>query len=70
MAKNLEEIRAKNAAIGTIMAWSGSSSDLPSGWLSCDGAAVGNDDYPLLKDVIGYTYGGSDAANEFEAFLI
>ena len=67
MAKNLEEIRGfKNAAIGTIMAWSGSSSDLPTGWLSCDGAAVSNDDYPLLKDVIGYTYGGSDAANEFE----
>ena len=67
MSKNLEEIRGfKNAAIGTIMAWSGSSSELPTGWLSCDGAAVSNDDYPLLKDVIGYTYGGSDAANEFE----
>jgi len=67
MAKNLEEIRGfKNAAIGTIMAWSGSSSELPTGWLSCDGAAVSNGDYPLLKEVIGYTYGGSDAAGQFQ----
>lgn len=67
MAKNLEEIRGfKNAAIGTIMAWSGSSTELPTGWLNCDGAAVSNGDYPLLKEVIGYTYGGSDASGQFQ----
>jgi microcystin-dependent protein len=67
MAKNLEEIRGfKNAAIGTIMAWSGGSSDLPTGWLACDGAAVNNTDYPLLQEVIGYTYGGSDASATFQ----
>ena len=67
MSKNLEEIRGfKNAAIGTIMAWSGGSSELPTGWLACDGAANTNDDYPLLKAVIGYTYGGSDASNQFQ----
>ena len=67
MAKNLEEIRGfKNAAIGTIMAWSGSSTELPTGWLACDGGAKTNGDYPLLKAVIGYTYGGSDAAGQFQ----
>ena len=67
MAKNLEEIRGfKNAAIGTIMAWSGASDELPTGWLACDGASVNNSDYPLLKEVIGYTYGGSDASATFQ----
>jgi microcystin-dependent protein len=67
MSKNLEEIRGfKNAAIGTIMAWGGGSSDLPPGWLACDGGANANDDYPLLKAVIGYTYGGSDASGQFQ----
>lgn len=64
--KNLAQIRGfKNAAIGTIMAWSGSSGDIPQGWLSCDGAGFPNDRYPLLKDVLGYTYGGSDNAGTF-----
>ena len=67
MAKNLEEIRGfKNAAIGTIMAWSGSSTELPTGWLNVMGGAKTNGDYPLLKAVIGYTYGGSDAAGQFQ----
>ena len=47
------------------MAWSGSSGDIPHGWLSCDGAGFPNDRYPLLKDLLGYTYGGSDNAGTF-----
>lgn len=66
MAKNLAEVRGfKNSAIGTIMAWTGTASDLPHGWIECDGGTYDNSQYPLLKEVIGYTYGGSDASSTF-----
>ena len=45
--KNLALIRGfKNASIGTIMAWTGTTSDIPQGWLSCDGSTHNNADYP------------------------
>lgn len=57
--KNLASIRGfKNASIGTIMAWTGTTSDIPQGWLSCDGSTHNNADYPALQSVIGTTYGG------------
>ncbi len=57
--KNLASIRGfKNASIGTIMAWTGTTSDIPQGWLSCDGSTHNNADYPALQAVIGTTYGG------------
>lgn len=66
MGKNLAEVRGfKNAAIGTIMAWTGGNGDVPHGWVECDGGTYSNDQYPLLKEVIGYTYGGSDASGTF-----
>tara|TARA_Y100000022_G_C13248063_1_gene375813 strand:+ start:217 stop:999 length:783 start_codon:yes stop_codon:yes gene_type:complete len=67
MSKNLAEVRGfKNAAIGTIMAWTGGNGDIPHGWLECDGGTYQNANYPLLKDVIGYTYGGSDQSGDFQ----
>ena len=43
--KNLASIRGfKNASIGTIMSWTGTGSDLPQGWLACDGTTLNDAD--------------------------
>ena len=57
----------KNARIGTIMPWSGdgntgfSLSNIPQGWIVCDGRLQDASRYPLLASVIGDTYGADDA---------
>jgi len=64
--KNLAAVRGfKNASIGTIMAWTGTVSDVPGGWLACDGTTYSDSDYPALVGVIGYTYGGSSGSSTF-----
>ena len=64
--KNLTEARGfKNSAIGTIMAWTGTTGDIPSGWVACDGTTYPNSQYPQLLEVIGYTYGGSAGSSTF-----
>lgn len=56
----------KSARIGTIMPWSGdgntgfSLSNIPQGWIICDGSLQLASRYPLLAAQIGDTY-GSDA---------
>ena len=57
----------KSARIGTIMPWSGdgntgfSLSNIPQGWIVCDGSLQEATRYPLLASHIGDTY-GADAA--------
>jgi len=52
-----QQIRtAKAAAIGTIMPWVGNISDIPDGWIVCDGTQVSAKDFPLLARAIGDTY--------------
>ena len=46
----------RGAAIGTIMPWTGGISNIPSGWILCDGQVVAADDFPLLAAAIGDTY--------------
>ncbi len=46
----------KAAVIGTIMPWSGGISEVPDGWIVCDGTTPDAKDYPLLVQVIGDTY--------------
>lgn len=47
---------AKAAVIGTIMPWSGPLSNIPEGWIICDGSTKNAKDFPLLVQVIGDTY--------------
>lgn len=47
---------AKAAVIGTIMPWTGSLSEIPDGWIICDGSTQQAKDYPLLVQAIGDTY--------------
>lgn len=47
---------AKAAAIGTIMPWTGGISNVPKGWILCDGTPISAKSYPLLARAIGDTY--------------
>ena len=54
----------KSARIGTIMPWAGDGnegftvSNLPKGWIVCDGQLKDAIDFPLLASELGKTYGG------------
>ena len=56
----------KSAPVGTIMPWSGQSSDgdlpnnIPTGWIVCDGRTFPANTFPLLASMIGNTYGPTD----------
>ena len=46
----------KAAVIGSIIPWSGQLSEIPDGWIICDGTQPDAKDYPLLVQAIGDTY--------------
>ncbi len=56
----------KSSPVGTIMPWSGQSSDgnlpnnIPHGWIVCDGRSFAANDFPLLASMIGNTYGPTE----------
>ena len=47
----------KGMAIGTILPWGGALTQIPKGWLLCDGTFKNNTEYPLLYSSIGNSYG-------------
>ncbi len=49
---------------GTIQAYGGGG--IPSGWLLCDGSAVGRTTYPELFSAIGTTFGPGDGSTTFD----
>ena len=60
----------KGAVIGTIMPWTGGLSNIPKGWIICDGSSLDGRDFPLLVQVIGDTYnvGASNLGGGFPAY--
>ena len=58
-------IKAQKASpIGTIMPWTGSTSEsaltpdgIPKGWIVCDGAQLKAKEYPVLAQILGNEYG-------------
>ena len=65
MAAYYDSIKSmKTAKVGTILPWGGDggngflASNIPKGWIVCDGATKDAHDYPLLASVLGDTYGG------------
>ena len=65
MAAYYDSIKSmKTAKIGTILPWGGDggngflASNIPKGWIVCDGDVLDAHDYPLLASVLGDTYGG------------
>ena len=58
MSANYNQIRSmKGMAIGTILPWGGALTQIPKGWLLCDGTFKNNTEYPLLYSSIGNSYG-------------
>ena len=43
------------------MSWSGPLSEIPDGWIICNGASVNAADYPLLVQAIGDTYNSGNS---------
>lgn len=60
----------KAAVIGSIIPWSGPLSDIPDGWIICDGTSPNASDFPLLVQAIGDTYnqGTSNLGGGFPAY--
>ncbi len=65
MAAYYDSIKSmKTAKIGTILPWGGDGgngflpSNIPKGWIVCDGSTKSASDYPLLASMLGDTYGG------------
>lgn len=51
--------------VGTINMYVGASSDIPSGWLLCNGAAVSRTTYDALYNVIDSKYGVGNGSSTF-----
>ena len=60
----------KGAVIGTIMPWTGPISQIPKGWIICDGTTPPANEYPLLVQAIGDTYntGTTNLGGGFPAY--
>jgi microcystin-dependent protein len=50
----------KGFPIGSIIPWSGSLDSIPFGWILCNGVSPPVSRYPLLYEVIGNSYGGTE----------
>jgi microcystin-dependent protein len=72
MAQTYGQIKKmKTAKIGTIMPWAGDGNDgtllsnVPTGWILCDGRVYQASRYPLLSSVLGNSYGGTSITGDF-----
>jgi microcystin-dependent protein len=72
MAQNYGSVKSmKTAKIGTIMLWAGDGnegnllSNIPTGWILCDGRVYPASRYPLLSSVLGNSYGGTPITGDF-----
>jgi len=62
-AANYNQIKSmKGFPVGSIIPWSGSQDFVPTGWIICNGATISTTRYPLLYEVIGNTYGGTEGS--------
>ena len=51
--------------IGSITMWSGNSSNIPSGWLLCNGQAISRTTYETLYTLQGNVFGAGDGSTTF-----
>lgn len=54
-----------NVPIGSVIAWSGPKTKIPTGWLECDGRELNRTQFSSLFDAIGTTWGGT-ATDKFK----
>ena len=55
----------KALPIGSVQPWGGNVSEIPNGWLLCNGAEIEAADYPLLARILRDTYGGTNFGGDF-----
>ncbi len=55
----------KALPIGSMEPWGGNISEIPNGWLLCNGAEIDAKDYPLLARILRDTYGGTNFGGNF-----
>ena len=60
-----EPFTAHALPIGSVQPWGGNISEIPSGWLLCNGAEIEAADYPLLARILRDTYGGTNFGGNF-----
>ena len=63
--KGEEGPQGGGAPVGQIIAWSGSSSSLPSGYFLCDGSAISRTTYAALYTIVGTTHGSGNGSTTF-----
>lgn len=51
--------------IGSVIMWSGNSSNVPTGWLLCNGQAVSRTTYETLYNLQGNVFGAGDGSTTF-----
>ena len=56
---------AGSTPVGQILAWSGSASSLPTGYLLCNGSAVSRSTYSALFAIVGTTHGNGNGSTTF-----
>ena len=56
---------ATGEPVGTIAAWGGGASSIPSGWLLCDGSNVSRTTYADLYTALGDLHGAGDGSTTF-----
>ena len=49
----------KGLPVGAIIPWASDQGQIPTGWITCNGATISQETYPILYRVIGTTYGGT-----------
>ena len=59
----------KALPIGSVQPWGGNISEIPNGWLLCNGAEVEAADYPLLARILRDTYGGTNFSGDFPNYI-
>ena len=65
LAQLYQAIRQLACPAGQIMAWGGSISNVPHGFLACTGQAINRVDYADLYAVLGTTHGIGDGSTSF-----
>lgn len=58
LMSEIKRLKNEVCPIGTIQAFA--FNRIPEGWMVCDGRGLNPDEYPMLFDAIGFTFGRSD----------
>lgn len=62
-AANYNKVKSmRGLPIGAIIPWSATTSQIPKGWIACNGKIYDIKDYPLLYEIVGNTYGGTSGS--------